>query len=423
MSDEDCQKYNHCENYRCRHDSILPLKLQIIIGFISIFVAAGMSNASGLGGGLLFIPVLLLIMKFYAHEAIPISKMVIFVGAFASFIQNIKVKRPRRNVKALNYNLIIVNASNLLLGTIFGVTLNKILPNTLILFFLCIILFYYSIKTFKTFLKFYKAENSGDIFSMNSQMNTISSRYNNADINQSQEDAIQRELYKDQFLIRWDKLKFVIIPFFIMAFLSLLRESNMVSKCSLIYWSLIFLFVIIVLIFDYFVIIHIEKEYDYRRFINFPYDDKDIKWTRNTIVKLSAIGFVAGFVAGTVGIGGGVILGPILLDLGIHPIVSSVTTNFLVLITSSSTTFQFILFKLLNFEYGFFCITFSALGSYCGTYLVNNYVKNTGKQSFIVLVLFMVVIISAVALPLSSLINIIEDYRNGIDIFEFESLC
>ena len=380
-----------------------------------------MSNASGLGGGLLFIPVLLLIMKFYPHEAIPISKMVIFAGALTSFIQNTKVKRPGRNTKALNYNLIIVNCSNLLLGTVFGVTLNKILPNTLILFLLCILLFYYSYKTFKTFLKFYNEESNIDAHSMSSQINSISSR--NFDINQQPLDQVDREIYKDQFLLRWDKLQFVLFPFLIMAILSILRESNMVSKCSAIYWVFVIIFIIIVLLFDYLVIIHIEKEYTYRKNINFPYDEKDINWTKNTIIKLCFIGFLAGFIAGTIGIGGGVVLGPILLDLGIHPIVGTVTTNFLVLITSSSTTFQFILFKMLNFQYGIFCIFFSALGSYCGTYLVNSYVKNTGKQSFIVLILFFVVVISAIVLPLSSIINIINDYRKGIDIFEFESLC
>ncbi len=379
-----------------------------------------MSNASGLGGGLLFIPVLLLIMKFYPHEAIPISKIVILAGALTSFIQNLKVKRPGRNTKALNYNLVIVNASNLLLGTVFGVTLNKILPNTLILFLLCLLLFYNSFKTFKTFLKVYREEN-GDMHSQSiSQIRSLSSR--NFDVNQPI-DQVEREIYKDQFVIRWDKLQFILIPFVIMGILSILRESEMISKCSLTYWILVLIFIIIVIAFDYFVIIHIEKEYSYRKMINFPYDAKDINWTRNTIIKLCCVGFIAGFIAGTIGIGGGVVLGPILLDLGIHPIVGTVTTNFLVLITSSSTTFQFILFKMLNYQYGFFCIIFSALGSYCGTCLVNSYVKNTGKQSFIVLILFFVVVISAIVLPLSSLINIINDYSKGINVFEFESLC
>ena len=382
-----------------------------------------MSNASGLGGGLLFIPVLLLIMNFYPHEAIPISKIVIFAGALTSFIQNTKVKRPGRNSKALNYNLVIVNAPNLLLGTVLGVTLNKILPGSLILFFLCLLLLYYCFKIFKTFLKLYKAESNMELHSMSSQFNSISHRSDNNDINQQEDRPIDYELQKDRYLLRWDKLKYILVPFLIMAGLSILRESQIVSKCSSLYWILMFAFLIIVLIYDYFIYDHIQTEYNYRKIINFPYDEKDINWTNKTIIKLCSIGFIAGFIAGVIGIGGGVVLGPILLDLGIHPIVGTVTTNMLVLITSSSTTFQFILFKMLNIQYGIICIIFSALGSYCGTYLVNKYVKKTGKQSFIVLILFSVVIISAIVLPLSSLINIIDDYKKGYNIFEFESLC
>ena len=401
----------------------MPIKWQTLIGFISIFIAAGMSNASGLGGGLLFIPVLLLIMNFYPHEAIPISKIVIFAGALTSFIQNTKVKRPGRNAKALNYNLVIVNAPNLLIGTVLGVTLNKILPNALILFLLCLLLFFYSYKTFKTFLKLYQEESNIELHSMSSQFNTISQRSVNNDINNQEERPIEYEINKDKFLLRWDKLKYILVPFLIMAGLSIIRESEIVSKCSSLYWILMFSFLAIVLIYDYYIFNHIETEYNYRKIINFPYDDRDINWTKETIIKLCFIGFLAGFIAGVIGIGGGVVLGPILLDLGIHPIVGTVTTNMLVLITSSSTTFQFILFKMLNVQYGIFCIIFSAVGSYCGTYLVNTYVKKTGKQSFIVFILFCVVIISAIVLPLSSLLNIINDYKKGYDIFEFESLC
>jgi len=230
------------------------MKWETFVGFLSIFIAAGMSNASGLGGGLLFIPVLLLIMNFYPHEAIPISKIVIFAGALTSFIQNTKVKRPGRNAKALNYNLVIVNAPNLLLGTVLGVTLNKILPNAIILFLLCLLLFYYSYKTFKTFLKLYREESSGELHSMSSQFNTIS--HVNNDINNQEERPIEAELFKDQFLLRWDKLKYILIPFLIMAGLSLLRESEIISKCSSLYWFLMFSFLIIVLAYDYFIINH-----------------------------------------------------------------------------------------------------------------------------------------------------------------------
>jgi len=52
---------------------------------------------------------------------------------------------------------------------------------------------------------------------------------------------------------------------------------------------------------------------------------------------------LSGILAGLLGIGGGLILGPLLLELGLHPIVSTATTNFLVLFTSSSTSIQFFL--------------------------------------------------------------------------------
>ena len=57
---------------------------------------------------LLFIHVLLLIMKFYPHEIIPLSKIVIFTRALTTFVQNTKVKKSGINCKALNYNLVIV---------------------------------------------------------------------------------------------------------------------------------------------------------------------------------------------------------------------------------------------------------------------------------------------------------------------------
>ena len=65
---------------------------------------------------------------------------------------------------------------------------------------------------------------------MSSQINTIS--HVNNDINNQEERPIESELFKDQFLLRWDKLKYILIPFLLMAGLSILRESEIISKCT-----------------------------------------------------------------------------------------------------------------------------------------------------------------------------------------------
>ena len=108
------------------------------------------------------------------------------------------------------------------------------------------------------------------------------------------------------------------------------------------------------MIITYLVARKIKKEYEYRVSIGYPYNNTDIKWNQNIFIKFPIYSFVSGLMAGLLGIGGGLILGPLLLELGLHPMISTATSNFLVLFTSSSTSIQFIiLVKFLNLIYIF----------------------------------------------------------------------
>ncbi len=102
-----------------------------------------------IGGGLL-IPILIIQLNFVTHEAIPISKLMIFTGALTSFIMGLKNKHPYRNVIATDYNIAMVLIPMILFGTMIGVTLNKITPPVVILFALTFVLV---INTFKTMKK------------------------------------------------------------------------------------------------------------------------------------------------------------------------------------------------------------------------------------------------------------------------------
>jgi uncharacterized membrane protein YfcA len=104
-----------------------------------------------------------------------------------------------------------------------------------------------------------------------------------------------------------------------------------------------FLYFPFALLLTYIACIKINKEYHYRLQIGYPYNPSDIKWDRSIFIKFPTYAFISGLMAGLLGIGGGLILGPLLLELGLHPLVSTATSNFLVLFTSSSTSIQFIL--------------------------------------------------------------------------------
>lgn len=85
----------------------------------------------------------------------------------------------------------------------------------------------------------------------------------------------------------------------------------------------------------------INKEMSFKRNIGYQFSEHEIPWNTQLFIKLSVIALVTGVLSALLGIGGGLLLAPALLDLGVHPEVVSATTTFVILFTSSSTTLQF----------------------------------------------------------------------------------
>lgn len=63
-------------------------------------------------------------------------------------------------------------------------------------------------------------------------------------------------------------------------------------------------------------------EYNFRTSIGYPYHKSDIHWNTQIIMIYPLYAMLSGCLAGLLGIGGGLILGPLLLELGLHPLVN-----------------------------------------------------------------------------------------------------
>lgn len=139
---------------------MFPYNTTEVIGLILILLTSALSNAGGVGGGGLVIPILLLMFKFYTHEAIPISKLTIFTGAFTSFLLGFKQKHPNRKAITIDYNIPYLIVPMLLFGTMVGISLNKVMPPWIILVSLTLVLVLNTYKTLKKARSLQKKESS-----------------------------------------------------------------------------------------------------------------------------------------------------------------------------------------------------------------------------------------------------------------------
>ena len=124
-----------------------------------------------------------------------------------------------------------------------------------------------------------------------------------------------------------------------------------------------------------------------REAVRFPYLDDDPVWNAKTLRFYGMFTFIAGIVAGLTGIGGGMVLGPVMLVMGIHPRVSSAVNATMVVLTSSSVAFIFVISGLVPWSYAVFYFLVCLFGAFVGKRRIDRYIKRTGRASLLIFIL------------------------------------
>ncbi|CAN0516050.1 unnamed protein product, partial [Laminaria digitata] len=86
----------------------------------------------------------------------------------------------------------------------------------------------------------------------------------------------------------------------------------------------------------------------------------------------------AGIFAGLFGVGGGIVKGPLMLGMGVHPMVASATSAVMILYTSFTATTSFVVFGLLQANYAIALFIVGLLATAVGQIVVNHLVKKVG---------------------------------------------
>ncbi|KDO26143.1 hypothetical protein SPRG_08504 [Saprolegnia parasitica CBS 223.65] len=164
--------------------------------------------------------------------------------------------------------------------------------------------------------------------------------------------------------------------------------------------------------------IKIAARHEALQSFGYKYVEGDIVWTKRTTVLYPALCTIAGVAAGLLGIGGGMVKGPLLLEIGLHPQVASASSSTMILFTSSATTLQFIVLGMLPYEralwYGIVGFAGGVVGQLGLSYLIKKYRKTA-------FVLFMVAAVIAVSGAVMGVLGLRGVLLHGFT--GFHSLC
>jgi len=135
---------------------------------------------------------------------------------------------------------------------------------------------------------------------------------------------------------------------------------------------------------------------------------------------LARWGFLAGILAAICGIGGGMVLGPILIEMNVHPQVSAATTATTLLVLSSSTGMVYWCRGVAPLDYSLAMSAATMCGAMTGKIVIGWWVEKTGRKSAIVWCLLLITVLSASLMGLLGLLRVIE---TGWNAFVFKNFC
>merc|ERR1719221_174040 len=110
-----------------------------------------------------------------------------------------------------------------------------------------------------------------------------------------------------------------------------------------------------------------------------------LAWTPTTLWWYPVLSTIAGFLGGFLGIGGGIIMGPLLLELGMAAEASQATTAMFVFLSSSLASIQFIVLGKAMPEYALWFTTWVVLATLVGQVGVDYVLRRWQRSSLIVL--------------------------------------
>ncbi|XP_061339325.1 sulfite exporter TauE/SafE family protein 3-like isoform X2 [Gastrolobium bilobum] len=395
---------------------------QIVLGSFIGFCGAAFGSVGGVGGGGIFVPMLSLIIGFDPKSSTAISKCMIMGAAASTVYYNLKLRHPTLNMPIIDYDLALLIQPMLMLGISIGVAFNVVFPDWMVTILLIVLFFGTSTKAFFKGVETWKKETIMKKAAARRQESTGSG----AEIeykplpsgpNGGTEKATKEHEVTILENVYWKE--FGLLAFVWISFLAVqIAKEYYTTTCSTAYWVLNLLQIpVAVGVTSY----EAAALFSGRRVIaSTGNQGKD--FTVLQLVIYCIFGLLAGVVGGLLGLGGGFVMGPLFLELGVPPQVSSATATFAMAFSSSMSVIEYYLLKRFPVPYAVYFTLVATIAALVGQHIVRKLIILFGRASLIIFILASTIFVSAISLGGVGISNMVHKIQNH-EYMGFENIC
>ncbi|XP_038898233.1 sulfite exporter TauE/SafE family protein 3 [Benincasa hispida] len=393
---------------------------QIVVGSVVGFLGAAFGSVGGVGGGGIYVPMLSLVIGFDPKSSTAISKCMIMGAAASTVYYNLKLRHPTLDLPIIDYDLVLLIMPMLMLGISIGVVFNVIFADWMVTVLLIILFLGTSTKSFLKGVETWKKETimkteaarraeSNDIQADTAYAPLPSGPNHRPETNHIDEVPILKNVY-------WKEMGLLVLVW--VAFLAIQITKKHSPNCSWEYWVLNFLQVPIAFGVSGYEAVSLYK--GRRKIASLGNQKTDFRI--HQLVLYCFLGIVAGVVGGLLGLGGGFIMGPLFLELGIPPQVSSASATFGMTFSSSMSVIQYYLLDRFPVPYALYFTLVAAIAAFIGQHVIRRLIELIGRASLIIFILSFTIFVSAISLGgvgISKMIGQIQRH----EYMGFENLC
>ncbi len=463
---EDCQKGNdafyraclptgdikrHPHEMECRTKKLFePFTVWDGLSSFLVFLGGAVASGAGIGGGGVYVP--LFILFGWGKGAVERSLGATTGLSIAMIIMIAPRRHPDVDRPLIDYKSMLLLEPIVLLGTVPGKILNKVFPTLLLYILLLLLLIVICIRTWQKYFRFARqqkekeeaekaAAKSDKPLSAEQQkrvldskkslyLDTMSGPTAINDVAVVTDSQLQRrktlaeqvtDLIDEEKKQPWKTIGALILCWsIILTIASIIRFGLTCGTAEYIATNVVYVPALV--IFTVLAAVMLNKEYLKKVEIGYKFADGDLLFTKRNTMVWPSLFFISGLLASLLGIGGGMVIGPLLLEIGLNPVVSNATTACMTLFTASAATLQYLVTNQDSFDYFLWYLMITFFAGLVGRKFIQGYLKRTGKQAVVVALLGAVITVSLVMMSIVTVTRIKGDIDANIP-FTFLTLC